>query len=70
VHTSLDLYAFVAVAPSISTLEDLIAMVQAAKRQELLDKGGLSPKRSLDVCRISPLMAKCTDPLHIIVLPC
>ena len=59
VHASLDRYAFVAVAPSISTLQHLITMVRTdnQRRQETLNAKGRDLQRSLDVCPISELIA-------------
>ena len=51
VHTSLDLYAFIAVTASLSTLDDLLEMVKSDndRRQRILDEKGVAPSRSLDV---------------------
>ncbi|KAK2464686.1 hypothetical protein APHAL10511_003262 [Amanita phalloides] len=50
VHTSLDLYAFIAVTASSSTLEDLLQMVKLDndRRQQVLDETGIEPLRMLD----------------------
>jgi hypothetical protein len=51
---SLDRYAFIAVTPSLSTLNGLIEMIRLDnhRRQVELDTGGIDPPRSLDVCPI------------------
>jgi len=48
-HTSLDLYAFLAVTPYASSLRDLIAMVRLdnSRRQKELDAEGIDPQHSL-----------------------
>jgi len=48
---SLELYAFIAVTASSSTLDDLLEMVKSDNdgRQRMLDETGLAPTRSLDV---------------------
>lgn len=50
-HTSLDLYGFIAVAPSASTLASLTAMVKSDNdaRQQQIDEDGSVDRRSLDV---------------------
>ena len=50
-HISLDLYAFFAITPSLSTADSLIAMVQGdnKRRQDLLDQEGFFSPRNLDV---------------------
>ncbi|KAF8220871.1 hypothetical protein L208DRAFT_1416005 [Tricholoma matsutake] len=50
VHTSLDLYGFIAVAPSASTLASLTAMVKSDNdaRQQQIDEDGSVDRRSLD----------------------
>jgi hypothetical protein len=51
VHTSLDLYAFIALTPSSSTVNGLIKMVRSDndRRQEEMDRRGNAGHRSLDV---------------------
>ena len=50
-HTALDLYAFIAVTASLSTLNDLIEMVQSDNdhRQLTMDEDGADLYRSLNV---------------------
>ncbi|KAF5373473.1 hypothetical protein D9615_009468 [Tricholomella constricta] len=50
VHTSLDLYAFIAVTASLPTLDDLLQMVKSDndRRQRMLDETGIAPTRLLD----------------------
>jgi len=49
-HTSLDLYAFIALVPSMSTVKGLIKMVKSDndRRQREMDRKGLEPGRSLN----------------------
>ncbi|KIM84707.1 hypothetical protein PILCRDRAFT_393899 [Piloderma croceum F 1598] len=50
VHTALDLYAFIAITASLSTLNDLIEMVQSDNdhRQLVMDDKGIDIRRSLN----------------------
>lgn len=50
-HTSLDLYGFIAVAPSASTLASLTEMVKSDNdaRQQQIDEDGSVDLRSLNV---------------------
>jgi hypothetical protein len=51
IHTSLDLYAFIAITASAPTLDGLINMVQANNNshQQELDEVGAAPHRALNV---------------------
>jgi hypothetical protein len=51
VHTSLDLYAFIAVTASSSTLDDLLDMVKSdnQRQQQEMDQFGITSGRSLNV---------------------
>ena len=50
-HISLDLYAFFAITPSLTTADSLIAMVREdnQRRQDLLDEEGFFSPRNLNV---------------------
>ena len=51
VHTSLDLYAFIALVPSSSIVNELIEMVKSDndRRQQEMDQKGHAKRRSLNV---------------------
>ncbi|KAH9992714.1 hypothetical protein BJV74DRAFT_877832 [Russula compacta] len=59
IHTSMDLYAFIAIVPSSSTLDELIQMVKSDNdvRQRAIDRQGLMVYRSLNFtapCFVNP----------------
>ena len=59
VHKALELYAFIAITGSRSTLESLIQMIKADNnfRQDIMDSQGKHLARRVDVCE--PLVFTC-----------